>query len=428
MTPHELEELVRENIISRETATQIASYYKSKQEQPKQNRLLLVFGILGALLIGLGIILILASNWDELPKTVRVLFAFLPLVAMQILCGYTLLRKNDNRVWRESSALLLIFAIGASISLISQIYHISGEMSTFLLTWILLGLPIIYIMKSATSSILYLIGITVYAMEIGYWNYPTRIPYEYWLLLVGIIPFYHYIRKEQTLSNFVFFHHIIIALSVTIMLSSLSKGESLLMFIPYMNLFGIFLLMGSTPLKEKLKIHDNALFSIGTIGTLILLYINSFHSMWRYINNIEDIYFQFFDFPLFIPMLLTTIIGFYLFISKLKKVGWGGIRPLEFIFIFFFILIITFMKFPTIIAIGSNLAILLIGIKTILRGIKQNHLGVVNFGLIIISTLILTRFFDTNISFLLRGLIFIGIGIGFFVTNYQLLKKRKAHE
>lgn len=86
------------------------------------------------------------------------------------------------------------------------------------------------------------------------------------------------------------------------------------------------------------------------------------------------------------------------------------------------------MKFPTIIAIGSNLAILLIGIKTILRGIKQNHLGVVNFGLIIISTLILTRFFDTNISFLLRGLIFIGIGIGFFVTNYQLLKKRKAHE
>ncbi len=49
---NDLPELVGANIISEETAEQIRSYYKSKNTSP-QNRLLIVFGILGAILIDL---------------------------------------------------------------------------------------------------------------------------------------------------------------------------------------------------------------------------------------------------------------------------------------------------------------------------------------------------------------------------------------
>jgi hypothetical protein len=38
------------------------------------------------------------------------------------------------------------------------------------------------------------------------------------------------------------------------------------------------------------------------------------------------------------------------------------------------------------------------------------------------------RFFDTDLSFIIRGLLFVTVGIGFFATNYWMIKKRKANE
>ena len=75
-----------------------------------------------------------------------------------------------------------------------------------------------------------------------------------------------------------------------------------------------------------------------------------------------------------------------------------------------------------------NLTALALGIIYLQKGFKEDHLGIVNFGLLIITILITCRFFDTDLSFILRGLLFVGLGAGFFLTNYYLLKKRKAHE
>jgi len=39
--------------------------------------------------------------------------------------------------------------------------------------------------------------------------------------------------------------------------------------------------------------------------------------------------------------------------------------------------------------------------------------------------LIICRFFDTNLSFVLRGLLFVLVGLGFFAMNYWMIRKRK---
>jgi hypothetical protein len=36
------------------------------------------------------------------------------------------------------------------------------------------------------------------------------------------------------------------------------------------------------------------------------------------------------------------------------------------------------------------------------------------------------RFFDTDVGFLVRGLAFIGAGVGFLVVNILLLKRRRT--
>ena len=72
-----------------------------------------------------------------------------------------------------------------------------------------------------------------------------------------------------------------------------------------------------------------------------------------------------------------------------------------------------------------NLLVLLLGIFTIRLGAKADHLGVLNYGLLTITALIICRFFDSHMSFVIRGLLFVLVGAGFFLTNYLMLKKRK---
>jgi uncharacterized membrane protein len=149
---NDIEKLVREEIISQEIANRINAYYSSK-ESNSSNRLLVIFGVLGAFLIGLGIILILAHNWDQLPRFLKTILAFIPLLVAQGLCGYTLWKKKDSQTWRESASIFLILSIGAAIALISQVYHLEGEMQGFLLIWMILALPVVYIMTSSVSSL-----------------------------------------------------------------------------------------------------------------------------------------------------------------------------------------------------------------------------------------------------------------------------------
>ena len=97
----DIPELVKADVISQETADKIRDYYR-KQGGQSTNRLFIVFGILGAILVGLGIILIIAHNWDELSRTTKILLAFLPLLVGQVLCGFVLLKKQDSVAWKES--------------------------------------------------------------------------------------------------------------------------------------------------------------------------------------------------------------------------------------------------------------------------------------------------------------------------------------
>ena len=61
----DIPELVKADIISQDTADKISAYY-CRQAGQSTNRLFVVFGILGSIFVGLGIILIIAHNWDNL--------------------------------------------------------------------------------------------------------------------------------------------------------------------------------------------------------------------------------------------------------------------------------------------------------------------------------------------------------------------------
>lgn len=419
----DLTELLNAGVITSETADKIEAYYRDKKES-STNWLFIVFGILGATLIGLGVILIIAHNWDELSRLTKTIIAFLPLLIGQIICGYVLVKKMDSVAWREGSSTFLFFAIGACISLVSQIYNMPGNLSSFLFIWMLLSLPLIYVMRSSVVSLLYLMGITYYACETCYWTYPTSESHAYWILLILALPHYYLLYKHKPRSNFMFFHNWIVPLSVLICLGIVVKSHEHLIFIAYFSLLGLLYLIGHMSLFSNQNLRKNAYKVLGSLGTVILMLVLSFDWFWKELRREDLVLNEVIAAPeLWAAIILTAFASCLLYLHQRDK-RLEEIKPLGIIFILF---IITFVigLFSAISVVLINLFVFILGILTIRDGANQNHLGILNYGLLMITALVLCRFFDTDLSFVLRGILFVSIGVGFFATNYWMLQKRK---
>ena len=66
-----------------------------------------------------------------------------------------------------------------------------------------------------------------------------------------------------------------------------------------------------------------------------------------------------------------------------------------------------------------------IGVLTIREGANRNNFGVLNYGLLIIAALVIGRFFDTNIGFVIKGILFVLVGLGFFFANVWMIRRKK---
>jgi uncharacterized membrane protein len=417
----DIDELLSKGVISQESAERIREHYQVRSEH-SGNRLVVVFGILGSILVGLGITLIISHNWDDFPKLVRLFFAFLPLIAGQVVCGYTLIKLPQNKTLRESASAFLLFAIGACIALVAQIYHIPGDIAGFLLTWMLLALPLVYLMRSSVTSLLYIGGILWFGVIPRNWNNGAD-PALYWLLLAGILPYYFHLIKQEPLSNPTQFHHWMIPASLIICLGTTDRSAGGLLSVAYFSLFGCLYLLGDTKKMQDVR-RNNSYKVMGSLGTIILLLYYSFDNFWPGLLHSGVVWHNIGPTDLTASVLLSIMAGILLFMAK-KERSWGNLRPVTLVFILF---IFTWVigHYSKISPLLINVFVFYIGIVTLRDGARQNHLGILNYGLLVITALVICRFFDTDLSFGLRGILFLLVGAGFFVANYMMVKKRRA--
>lgn len=419
----ELPDLVRSQVITEETAQRIKDYYDNQPSQ-SANRLHLVFGILGSLLVGMGIVLIIAHNWDTLSRTAKLVIAFFPLLIAQVITGYLIIKEIDTKAWREGTATFLFFAVAISISIVSQVYNIEGDLGDFLFIWMCLALPIVYVLRSSVASMLFIIGITWHACEVGYFSYPYSNAVAYWILLVLIIPFYYLeFLKKGLKNNFFHFHSWLLSLSIIICLGVFADNDGEVIMIAYMSLFSGYMLLSQFKLFETNRVLTNAYLVTGSLGIIFLVLTLSFDWYW---NEIDDVpWSEIVSGGEFLISLATIFISITLFFSLLRSRKWNEINSKSYAFILFLGLFILGLNSPGTSQLLVNLLILILAIHTIRDGAQRNHLGILNYGLLIITALIACRFFDTDFSFVVRGLLFIGVGIVFFAANYYMIQKRK---
>lgn len=402
----ELPRLHEKNIIDNDTVQKIEVYYKSKNLTDKKSLILTVLGTLAALLIGSGIILLFAHNWYEFNRFLKTSLSFIPLLTGQILIFYSVIKKRSHS-WVEFSTLFLVLSVGSVIALISQIYHIPGDTGNFILLWMLLILPLIYLTDGSAIIILYLSGILVwsaYSQEMG------RHALWYWLLLGAIIPRVSNERITDPHSNRTYLLTWTMIINLIIGTGiSLEKILPGLWILIYSLLFSLGMMIGYLWKDKDSRLFHNPFKNAGAAGTYFLTYLLSFRFFWKDVgfdnlrkDNLHIKNAAYFDYILFICL---VVLGIILFIKIIKR---GKRRKITTNFLLFPLsltgfLLASFSDLTIIQSILFNGYGFFLGAKQTIRGIKESSLWRLNFGMAFMVLIILTRFFDMDVSFTVKG-------------------------
>ncbi len=424
----ELPLLVQKGVISDDTAERIRGYYGPVPEaaaEGKRSVALVVFSILGAFLIGAGIILLLAHNWENLSRFTRTIISLTPLVVAQLLCGRLLLREKPSLAGREGAGTFLLLAVGAALSLISQTYHISGSLSGFLLTWMLLSLPVIYFMGAAFPAILYLIGITAWAGDI---RSETGCTLLYWPLLALIVPYIIMLVRENRYgaraSVLLWVAGICLILASVIVPLNLIPGFWLITFSA---LFAVMYLLGNYRFSQADNIWQKPLATLGVLGIFILSFQLTYRGMWMFSSRYYYYEYHYSALAsvadyLYTGVLIAAAVMLIVAVARRREVLQTIYGSVLFVAVFSYFLSKggTGMVLP---AIVFNIYLFVLSVATMISGIRRGRLARVNLGMLFLMCLILGRFFDWRISFVTRGLIFIFLGVCFLLTNFILSRR-----
>ena|GEM_PF-3516629 len=201
----ELKRWVEENIISNEQAVKLAGLYGIEwAEQVRKsihNYLITVLALIGAVCVGIGAILFIAANWEEIPRFLRLVMIFGVLAAAYY--GVYHLNKKDYKIASIGLLLLCGLLYGAAIWLIAQIFHISANFPLGVLVWALGVFPLSFVNPHISFTLLYVVILTIWTLVFMGENKEAEFFYPL-ILCVTTIPF-AYRRKHKFLLFTIFY-------------------------------------------------------------------------------------------------------------------------------------------------------------------------------------------------------------------------------
>jgi len=427
----ELPELVRAGVLDREAAQRIERHYGPAPETTARGLLVPVFGVLGALLVGAGVMLLVGHNWEELGRPLRTGLSFAMLLIAQGVAGWTFWQRKDSVAWYEGSSLFLGLAVGATIALIAQTYQIPGDLKSFLLTWSVLVVPIPYLLRSRVAAGLYWICATWW-LSVRAWQDPVEQQAGLFLLLLGLIlPFMVWLdlrhRHEARTTLLLWSAAICMVIAGFDLLPRLPYG----LWLPIASgFFGALYVAGlarhDAAGVEHVPVWRRPLHIVGTTGLAVMLFSGSFADLWRHVVRDHSSV----DEPVMLAAAGAVGLGLVAFSAWRGYTLWLAKQPHR------ALLALTPLMLTAAWALALqsgtagwlmlvvNAIGLAVGIATVHAGFRGGSVGTANCGLLLVVALIVARFFDDDWSFVVRGVGFIAMGIGFLAMNLWLLKRR----
>jgi len=393
----ELPKLEKDGVIDGAAAERIRAHYGGQTAFSSSRLAVAVFAVFGALLIGSGVILLLAHNWEHLDRGTRAAISMTPLLISQIFVGWVVLKRFGSTAWREGSATLLALAVAAALALVDQTYHTGGDLESFLWRWALLLAPLPWLLNSTAVTIIFLAALTWWA---GAAKVEGSEVLWLWPVAAAVVP--HVIqvlrsdRRGLRAANLQWAIALFVCVAAGLGLEHRVPG---LWIVVYVALFALLI-----TIDEPWR-----------------------HIGWKHIHTTERFHevASWVDVLLAVGLPLAAIAAMALLLDRRRhrfQLLWCLSVPL------------VAVVWPIVAATDSewigaaafNLLLFGIGIATIGTGLKTQSLATVNLGMVVVATLVVVRFFDSGVGFILKGCAFILVGIGFLVTNFALSRRLRA--
>ncbi len=421
----ELPNLVNKGVLPQETANKLREHYGELRTADKKWFVIILCSVMGALLIGLGIILLFGHNWEELSRPVRAVLSLLPLALGQALALWVLLKRPASDALKESTATFLSLMVGAAIALISQTYNIPGDAADFILSWMLLIVPLVYLMKATIPAVIYTAGISSWACY--FWSSPLQ-AVLFWPLLAVIIPHFIWSLRQEKYT----IRAAILALAMAIGIcfgaaSSLGKTWSGSWIIIHSSIITLLYLLGTWEFENISTNWQRPFRVLGGIGIFIMIFMLTFRFPWEsiggkyyHVENEASFWTALPDYFITFSLIAAAILMFLQYVKRKDLMGslFGALPMLALIG---YALSSASLAFPMLM---FNIFLLAVSVVRIRTGIQSNNLGLINTGMFMLAALILARFFDSQVNFVIKGLVFIFIGIGFLATNVVILRRK----
>jgi uncharacterized membrane protein len=420
----QLERWVREGIIDTAGAESIVRLYPQPQIKTSRPWALIVFSGIGAVIVGLGIILLFAYNWHEMSKFTKLLVVFGSL-GLAHLVGISLFIQSERfRGLGEAITVLGIMLFGAGIWLIAQIYHIEEHFPNAFLLWGIGAMLMAWTMPSVIQAIIAAVLFTIWASTECV-EFSTAMPYVFALLLL-LLPIAYNKRSKVLLTV------LLLAFSVSTIFVFAACHHALLVFYALLSLFAIYTAVAMVQQKfNRFKLFVSTYFLLGMAGYFITLFILAFPDLLkRLIKDKPD--YEINIFYWLVPLVLMVIgwlfVGWSKAVKKDKLEYYSHelfLMPLMPIFLLYCSLSITtkYLEWPAVAVF--NLVFLAHAATLMARGCMNAVLGQTTIGSILLIALVIARFTDLFDSLAVRGLIFVIVGILIFSQGFFYIRSKK---
>lgn len=408
----ELPALQAAGIVSADTAQRLRAHYAVAGAEPaKHSWALIICGVGSALLIGLGAILLIAHNWDAWSRTTRTVLSFAPLVPAQMLAGFALLRRAASSAWRESAAVAQCLAVAASIALVGQTYHIHGDLGAFLLLWMLLSLPLVYLLDSVAVALIYLTALVCWAWaESG-----SLVPYL--ALAAALVP---YVGSALRRAPDSWRAATLQRAGVLALLASLPGAIGLSVdhvgptLFAYACLFSLFALADARLFAEGRWRS----YPPGALGLLGIAAIAISHGNGSYLE-LDDLFARETEVRALQAVLLAAAALLWARALRRRRVVAMLFGALPFLML----LGGAIGSYTAATRILFNVYVLALAIAVLREGVRDARFAALNLGLLILAAQILTQFLFSNLPYTARAAAFMVVGAGFLTANLYFRKR-----
>lgn len=412
----------RDGLITADAARTLREQHAIDGSQPGLAQI--VMGSLGALLIGAGLIAVIGYNWDDFSRPVRLLFAFLPLLLTQAFTFLVLQRGAAFAAWvRETAALLQAMAAGACIALVSQIYNLGGDWPDFLFWWFMLSLPLVWVLRSHSVAIFYLIAIAVWSVsqiDSGMsWQHSALI---YPLLLLGLLPYWPGWQRKEPLSisvRWIMTISALVGLASAAVVVAQNSGDSsrydfeTCLWLWMLTAAGIALFpLSQTGVEESIGRKPQMV--LGSLWLLGYAMATTFHDVSE-------------NLPGGVSRALTLPWCWGLLVVLAVFVGLACSRRRWALLVIASAALLPLISSPfvqekggissTVLPWLATLHLAVVGIALIVLDLIGKR-GAPRLGALLLSVLIIARMADSDFSLLTKGLAFIAVGVAFLVFNF----------